>query len=173
MFSRFGASNEQPGGIHPPIWPDNLKDLFRYDLPHIPEQSERQSVVTQDWFSIGTYRSIPDKFNLAVRLLYEAGSDPNALGLNFLSGSTFPLALPPAVAKGVFESGPRCFSTLGTNVRMRDEVASRLTAAMSANFTAQPSTAQALAGLQVTFAIDFYAFKDAPDLVPLLIEANF
>lgn len=25
MLSRFGRSDEQPGGIHPPIWPNNLK----------------------------------------------------------------------------------------------------------------------------------------------------
>lgn len=25
MFSRFGSSDEQPGGIHPPIWPDSKK----------------------------------------------------------------------------------------------------------------------------------------------------
>ncbi|CAO1618694.1 unnamed protein product [Parajaminaea phylloscopi] len=182
MLSRFGHSDEQPGGIHPPIWPNNYKGLFSYDLP-----SKGQRVTTQDWFSIGSLRYLDDKFGLVTSLLAsDAAHNGSTLALNFCSASTFPLALPPAVAKGI--KGPRCLAVRGMNVRLRDYVAGFLAAqsngagrsssdpdghhddAAAAAAAARPG---AHAGMQAVFALDFYGFAEAIDLVPLLIEANF
>lgn len=170
LFSRFGSSQEQPGGICPPIWPNNYKGLFSYDLP-----THGQKVTTQDWFSIGSLRYLDDKFELVKELL-ESGAtrEPYTLALNFCSASTFPLALPPAVAKGI--KGPRCLAVTGINVRVRDYVAAKLAASLdeesaAAKVSAPFATAQQ--GLQAVFALDFFDYADAIDLVSLLIESNF
>ncbi|SOV03472.1 related to 1-phosphatidylinositol phosphodiesterase precursor [Ustilago sp. UG-2017a] len=55
LLSRFGSSTSQPGGIHPPIWPDSSPTPFAYTLP------DGCKVVTQDWYNIGSLSAIPTK----------------------------------------------------------------------------------------------------------------
>lgn len=164
MFSRFGRADEQPGGIHPPVWPNNLRGLFNYDLP-----VTGQKVTTQDWFSIGTVWQVKNKFKLVTELLEnEAAREPNTLALNFCSASTFPLALPPVVSKGLLSRGPRWLGVTGINVRLRDYIATVLARSLA------PNDQGHVAGqLQAILALDYFDFADAQDLVPLLIEANF
>lgn len=94
LISRFGTSDSQPGGIHPPIWPDSSPTPFSYTLP------DNSTVITQDWYNIASLSAIPRKISLITNLLIQSGSDPTILGLNFTNGSSFPFALPPWVAKG-------------------------------------------------------------------------
>lgn len=178
LFSRFGAADEDKvGGIHPPIWPDNHKGVFDYTLP-----LSAQRVYTQDWYHIPSTSAIPTKYELALDLLGQAGSNPLDLGLNFTSGGSVPWAFPYLIAKG-FREEPRkimaCLSRRGMNSLMRDWVATLLfdtpkkaSSSSSTRNEVGPGYA-ATPGLQATFAIDFYDWVNASDLVPLLIEANF
>lgn len=138
---------------------------------------------TQDWYHIGSLSSIPRKFELICDLMDQGGRDPSTLALDFCNGSSVPWALPPSVAKGWLDDGSivqRCstlLATRGVNPRLRDRVADIMAAASSsphAHSGREEKLNQALDGLMVTFAIDFYAEPAAAsDLVPLLIEANF
>lgn len=173
MFSRFGESNEdRVGGIHPPIWPNNQKGIWEYTLP-----LSRQKVKTQDWFNIGSTSNIPVKFELASQLLDEAGADPDVFALDFISGATFPRATPPVVAKGWWETGPKCIGIEGMNRRMVDLIAGKLMqqayGSKEKEAAQGPRRTAATPGLQACYAIDFYAYENAASLISLLIEANF
>lgn len=174
LFSRFGHGDSQPGGVHPPIWPDNHEGTFSYTLP------SGSLINTQDWYNIGSWRSIPRKWELAVQLLQESGNRPDVFALNFISCASFPLATPPMTAKGSF-----AMRVKGMNVRLLDHVVDVLgqqaeqrardeggdkTAPAAA---AVAAAATAIAGLQACFAIDFYDYDGAAALIPLLIQANF
>lgn len=168
MFSRFGESNEdRVGGIHPPIWPNNQKGVWEYTLP-----LSGQKVKTQDWFNIGSASKIPVKFELASQLLDEAGADPDVFALDFISGATFPRATPPVVAKGWWETGPKCIGIEGMNRRMVDLVANKLMG-QPRGLVQGVRRSAATPGLQACYAIDFYGYENAASLIPLLIEANF
>lgn len=183
-----------------------------------------QTVRTQDWYDVGSLSSLGDKEVLIETLCSQGGTDPAALALNYCNGSSFPLALPPAVAKGFLGSDGSAaaaaahtapykahllavtqpLAVQGVNVRVRDFVAGTLHAqgrngtaaavptksAMHAENAAESTRRRhlndrfvtngtvatatptaAVEGLRVTFALDYYSF--VPDLVPLLIEANF
>ncbi|PWN22995.1 PLC-like phosphodiesterase [Microstroma glucosiphilum] len=172
MFSRFGESNEdRVGGIHPPIWPNNEKGVWEYTLP-----LSGQKVKTQDWFNIGSSSNIPVKFDLASQLLDEAGADPDVFALDFISGATFPRATPPVVAKGWWETGPKCIGIEGMNRRMVDLIAGKLMQTSGESEKEHVQGARRTAaqpGLQACYAIDFYGYENAASLIPLLIEANF
>lgn len=132
---------------------------FSYTLP------SKQVVGTQDWYDIGSLSSLSDKFGLMQKLLTSSGSDPSVLSINFANGSSFPFALPPAVAMG-------SLGYQGMNQRIRDYVASIVLASKSAAPPAgkQPFTG-ALKPLMCYFNLDYY--ETTTDLVPLLIQANF
>jgi 1-phosphatidylinositol phosphodiesterase len=160
LVSRFGSSNQQPGGIHPPIWPDSSPTAFSYTLP------DGRSVVTQDWYNIGSLSAIPTKLGLITALLAQTGSNTDVLGLNFTNGSSFPMALPPWVAKGSGDQSAQSagwMSTRGVNALLVDLVAAKL---------ANPQGKRA--GLMNVFALDFF---DQPglnaDLATLIVQANF
>lgn len=117
--------------------------------------------------------------SLIERLCQQSGSDSAVFSLNYCNGSSFPLALPPAVAKGFLDNGTlspmerspvmRFLATQGVNVLLRDFVADSL-------FKVAPRkpASGAVDGLKVTFALDYYNEpKGAADCVSLLIEANF
>ncbi|PWN30799.1 PLC-like phosphodiesterase [Jaminaea rosea] len=189
LFSRFGGGNDQPGGIHPPIWPDNFKGHFAYSLP-----TAGQGVVTQDWYKIGgSYKEIPTKFGLATELLTldhpaplsnpdgtprdpsekpasgpGPASDPTKLVINFLSASSVPLALPPLIAKGfgwTSKAVPPCLRVQGMNSKMAGWVADRLVAEATAPGKAEGKEEHvgALDNLQCTFPTDFYDDDTLPD----------
>lgn len=163
LFSRFGHWNTQPGGIHPTNWPDNHEGTFSYTLPG----SLGQKINTQDWYNIGCWRFIPRKFELVKQLLTESASDPETFALDFISCAHFPLATPPLTAKGWWESGPSKLRIQGMNSRLLDLVADTLAG------RPQHSADVATPGLQACFAIDFYGYDGAAQLIPLLIQANF
>ncbi|KDN39389.1 PLC-like phosphodiesterase [Tilletiaria anomala UBC 951] len=167
LMSRYGSSSDQPGGIHPSIWPNSEKDIFSYIIP------SGQKVETQDWYNVGTLGSLGDKFQLMQKLLSSSGSDPNTLSINFANGSSFPLALPPSVAMGAL-------GYTGMNKRILDYVANQLLQASRTSPLAALGEKGAVAPLpwngatnplKCIFNLDYY--ETTPDLVPLLIQANF
>ncbi|PWN53716.1 PLC-like phosphodiesterase, partial [Violaceomyces palustris] len=156
LLSRFGRGDEQPGGIHPPIWPNSSKEIFSYKLP------SGQTVETQDWYDISSLSNLDSKQELIERLLVSSGSDPEILSLNFCSASSFPLALPPFAAKGFLTGGPKCLSKRGINSRLFDVICDRLRRIPTSNF------------LMCVFLLDYFEEPEASkDLVSLMIEANF
>ncbi|MCO5566244.1 hypothetical protein L7F22_019920 [Adiantum nelumboides] len=168
MLSRFviDKSYAFPGGISPPIWPNSFKGVFDYTLP------TGQKVITQDWYDIGSLSQLDTKFSLIEQLSKESRAG-DTFALNYTNGSSFPFALPPAVAKGFLDDGTRTSSsnniiaTQGINIRVLNFVA-------DLHFDSGPKTASTLPGLQVTWAIDYYDEpKGAQDLIKLLIAANF
>ncbi|CBQ69076.1 related to 1-phosphatidylinositol phosphodiesterase precursor [Sporisorium reilianum SRZ2] len=162
LISRFGSSDSQPGGFHPPIWPDSSPTPFSYTLP------DNTTVWTQDWYNIASLSAIPTKLALVTGLLTQCGSDPTALGLNFTNGSSFPFALPPWVAKGTGDQskaagGGGWLQNIGVNALLVDLVASRL-----------KEGAGKRAGLMNVFAMDFFDQTDlGADLASLMVQANF
>ncbi|GAK66430.1 PLC-like phosphodiesterase [Moesziomyces antarcticus] len=160
LVSRFGSSNQQPGGIHPPIWPDSSPTAFSYTLP------DGRTVVTQDWYNIGSLSAIPTKLGLITALLTQTGANTDVLGLNFTNGASFPMALPPWVAKGSGDQSAQTagwMSTRGVNALLVDMLAGKL---------ANPQGKRA--GLMNIFALDFFDQPGLPaDLATLIVQANF
>ncbi len=124
LFSRFGeAGTGWPGGdenglgIHPTSWPDSLKQGFEW---HVRDGT---TVRTHDWYNIGSFLSIPEKFVLAMSNLLvrpstseiESEKKKPTLRISYTSAFTFPLALPPLVAVGM-KWGP--FGWRGINHRV-------------------------------------------------------
>lgn len=166
MLSRFVIDKSYgfPGGISPPIWPNSFKGVFDYTLP------SGQKVITQDWYDIGSLSQLDTKFALIQQLSKESAAG-DMFSLNYTNGSSFPFALPPAVAKGFLDDGTKAMSTVlatqGINVRLKNFVA-------DIHFDSGTNARATLPGLQVTWAIDYYDEpKGAQDLIPLLISANF
>ncbi|PWY98028.1 PLC-like phosphodiesterase [Testicularia cyperi] len=169
LVSRFGKSNEQPGGIHPLIWPDSSSSIFSYQLP------SSQTVLTQDWYNISSLSSIPAKLALVAQLFQQAGHLPDVLALNFTNASSFPFALPPFAAKGLGDqtrepdaaAKKSCFQVLGINALLVDLLADRL------KLDTKAANLQR-AGLMNVVGLDFYDQDGlGADLAGLLIDANF
>ncbi|KIJ69662.1 hypothetical protein HYDPIDRAFT_80179 [Hydnomerulius pinastri MD-312] len=101
MFSRFGNDGFEwengAIGIHPPLWPDSEKEGFAWEC-------QGTLVRTQDWYSIPSFLSIPEKVTLSTEILIPppiSPSSPNpALSISFMSASSIPLAFPPTIACG-------------------------------------------------------------------------
>jgi 1-phosphatidylinositol phosphodiesterase len=147
---------------------------FQYEL-----RGSHQVVQTQDWYDIGSLSAIPDKVALIKQLCQESGSNGQVLSLNYCNGSSFPFALPPAVAKGFLDDGTmmgeeksslmRLLAREGVNSQVRDFVANVL----FSNVSPLPRQG-AVDELKIVWALDYYNEpKGAADLVPILIEANF
>ncbi|TKY88971.1 hypothetical protein EX895_002212 [Sporisorium graminicola] len=164
LISRFGSSDSQPGGIHPPIWPDSSATAFNYTLP------DGTAVWTQDWYNISSLSAIPQKLALVTALLTQCGNDPATLGLNFTNGSSFPFALPPWVAKGTGDqskaaAGGGWLQNIGVNALLVDLVATRLKGGAGV---------QQRAGLMNVIAMDFFDQNNlGADLTSLMVQANF
>ncbi|EIW85462.1 PLC-like phosphodiesterase [Coniophora puteana RWD-64-598 SS2] len=100
MFSRFGNGTGWANGlmgIHPTTWPDSDKSGFSWNCGDT-------LVRTADWFvyNIISLYSIPEKVKGCTDLLYPPLDTPSpALNIVFFSASSFPLALPPSVARGL------------------------------------------------------------------------
>jgi 1-phosphatidylinositol phosphodiesterase len=60
--------------------------------------------------------AIPEKVTLSTRILLPPDDDTNPLNITYLSAATFPLALPPIVAKGF--GWPGVFGVEGVNARV-------------------------------------------------------
>ncbi|KAL0564936.1 hypothetical protein V5O48_017101, partial [Marasmius crinis-equi] len=96
MFSRFNGWDDvwpqAKVGMHPTTWPDSAREGFEWDCAGT-------TVRTHDWYSIPSFLSIPEKVELATRILVPPESKPT-LSIAFLSASSFPLAAPPTIAQG-------------------------------------------------------------------------
>ncbi|EIN08032.1 PLC-like phosphodiesterase [Punctularia strigosozonata HHB-11173 SS5] len=101
MFSRFGGDGaEWEGGleglgIHPSNWPDSEKWGFTWNC-------KNTLVRTHDWYRIPSFLSIPEKVELATRILLPPANEPPTpcLNITYLSASSLPLAMPPTIARG-------------------------------------------------------------------------
>ncbi|SPO41075.1 uncharacterized protein PSFLO_06557 [Pseudozyma flocculosa] len=171
LISRFGTSREQPGGIHPPIWPNSSPLSFRYTLP------SGQVVETQDWYDIGSLALVPTKMQRIWDLLQSSGRSDDVWSLNFTSASSFPLALPPFVATGWREgaSTVRCASVQGVNARLLDGLCQAFCAELdSEGGRGDGGMGMGMGmgmGWKATFALDY--FHHPPGLVEALVAANF
>lgn len=149
---------------------------FEYQL-----RGSKQTVQTQDWYDIGSLSAIPEKMSLIEKLCEQSGSNDTIFSLNYCNGSSFPFALPPAVAKGFLDNGTllrqersslvQMFATEGVNSQLRNFIAAKLFTNPSKSHT---TSSGAVDGLKIVWALDYYNEpKGAMDLVSLLIEANF
>jgi 1-phosphatidylinositol phosphodiesterase len=121
LFSRFGDDGAgwpqglEGLGIHPTTWPDSKKEGFEWVL-------KTTRVRTQDWhvffvfvfvfeslkektkwcrYAIPSTAAMSEKFALGTANLLPPRNSPEPiLPITYFSGSSFPLALPPTVAKG-------------------------------------------------------------------------
>ncbi|KAF9244226.1 PLC-like phosphodiesterase [Melanogaster broomeanus] len=98
MFSRFGGDGDgwENGaiGIHPPLWPDSLKQGFYWECPGTLVQ-------IQDWYAIPSFLSIPEKTSLSTEILIPPPKSAiPTLSISFLSASSIPFAFPPIIARG-------------------------------------------------------------------------
>lgn len=193
LFSRFGVSKGWENGfegmgIHPTMWPDSNKSGFSWNC-------KDTLVVTNDWYNIGNFFSIPEKASLAAQNLVVINDPPMpVLPISFFSASTFPLALPSLVARG--SGWPSIgMGVEGVNSKLggwlieviagdcqplieQDEEDMSLEklgrgkqsiSVLATEIPIPPPEAQ----MKGWALLDYYASPEAGDLVPLLIEANF
>ncbi|CEH19285.1 E, plc [Ceraceosorus bombacis] len=117
------------------------------------------------------------KVELIGTLLDKKRADGPSLALNFCNGSSFPLALPPIVARGI--SNPPCVRVQGMNHRLLLLLEQHLDSPSRPSPTSEGKTLAAAAaaakrGLACIFAIDFFeADLIAQQVVRLIILANF
>ncbi|THH29636.1 hypothetical protein EUX98_g4550 [Antrodiella citrinella] len=160
MFSRFGGdSNGWKGGlegmgIHPTTWPDSKKTGFTWEC-------KNTLVQTHDWYSIPSFLNIPEKVDLATRILLPPTHDlpTPTLNITFFSAASFPLGLPPAIARG-FGWPKLGFGVEGVNSRVGTWLLSLLSA------VDEPR-------VRGWAFMDFYQDPEDNAIVPLLVECNF
>ena len=160
MFSRFGGDGNgwkgglEGMGIHPTTWPDSRKDGFTWNC-------KNTIVRTHDWYSIPSFLSIPEKVDLATHILLPPSSDlpTPILNISFFSASSFPLSLPPTIARG-FGWPSLGFGVEGVNSRVGTWLLSVL------GDKDQPR-------VRGWAFMDFYRDPEDNAVVPLLVECNF
>jgi len=166
MFSRFGgngagwAGGLEGMGIHPTRWPDNEKEGFVWSC-------KNTLVKTQDWYEIPSFLSIPEKVELATKILVT----PNVpaiptLAISFFSAASFPLALPTTVARG-FGWPQAGFGVEGANSRFGFWLLNTLTGEINGE-------KGSISGHKVTgwTLMDFFEDPEDRAVIPLLIECN-
>ncbi|KAL5533395.1 hypothetical protein ACEPAF_5171 [Sanghuangporus sanghuang] len=158
MLSRFGGDGSgwenglEGMGIHPTTWPDSLKEGFQWTC-------KDTLVRTSDWYNIPSFFSIPDKVSLATAVLLppSTGYTQPTLNISFFSAGSFPLALPPVVAKG-FGFPAWKLGVEGVNARLGEWLLQNLS----------PSSSATPRGWVFT---DFFITPSG--VAPLLVECNF
>jgi len=181
LFSRFGEDGSawpeglEGIGIHPHMWPDSRKEGFEWDL-------KGTRVRTHDWYSIGSFLSIPEKAKLAtMNLVPSIGSDRPVLPITFFSAVNVPLALPPIVAKG-FGWPDWGIGFYGVNALLGKWLLEEIgTTTNCVNRCKKTSVDRDLEKNEDSFAeeprirgwtfMDYYS--EPGDVVPLLVECNF
>ncbi|KAJ8482133.1 hypothetical protein ONZ51_g5566 [Trametes cubensis] len=180
MLSRFGGNGDgwenglEGLGIHPTAWPDSSREWFTWTL-------KGTLVRTQDWYNIPSFLSIPEKTELATRILLPPPDNaPNpVLNITFLSAASFPLAFPPLVAKGI--GWPRWgFGIEGVNGRaglwLLNQLGGPRTAPESDNNDEQrDEVSRQVDDVRIRgwALMDYYAEPDYGAVVPLLVECNY
>ncbi|KAH8106755.1 PLC-like phosphodiesterase [Cristinia sonorae] len=159
MFSRFGVDGRawkgglEGMGIHPLTWPDSKKHGFTWDC-------KNTLVRTHDWYNIPSFLSIPEKVDLATRLLLPPRNDlpTPTLSITFFSAAS-PLSLPPTVARGL--GWPHLgFGIEGVNSRVGTWLLELLGGAHEPR-------------IRGWAFMDFYTYPEDNAIVPLLVECNF
>ncbi len=154
---------------HTPTPPTDPPHSFTYELP------SGQKVVTQDWYDVGGLRALDAKESLVRKCLDEGGRDAATLGLNFTSGSSFPFALPPSVAKGAFGYRGMNERLMGLLADLMMQRAAKSQSEQRATAATAPAPAGSWTGamqpLMNIINLDYY--DSQAQLVPLLIQANF
>ncbi|KAG5652017.1 hypothetical protein H0H81_006599 [Sphagnurus paluster] len=170
LFSRFGRDGEgweggrEGLGIHPLRWPDSEKSGFSW-------QCKDTLVRTHDWYNLPSFLAIPEKFRLASQILLPPVNSPPmpTLSITYMSAASFPLALPPTVAKGVGWPSLR----LGV-----EGINSRFAAWLLNHFTREngdtPGDKKGGEGPRIRgwVLMDYYDQPTAA-LTPLLVECNY
>ncbi|KIY66050.1 PLC-like phosphodiesterase [Cylindrobasidium torrendii FP15055 ss-10] len=163
LLSRFGGdgSGWEGGleglGIHPTRWPNSAREGFEWTC-------KGTTVRTQDWYNIPSFLDIPEKVDKAVGVLLPPPGDKSTLSISYFSAASFPLALPPTVAKG-FGWPKAGFGVEGVNSRVGRWLLDRLAVCADIEEKDQPR----IRGWALT---DFFQDPESA-LVPLLIECNY
>jgi len=169
MFSRFGGDGAgwEGGldgmGIHPTKWPDSSKEGFVWGCKDI-------LVKTQDWYEIPSFLSIPEKVEVATKILVTPNDGPMTptLAISFFSAASFPLAFPTTVARG-FGWPQAGFGVEGVNSRVGHWLIDALTGKMKG----ERGTTIPCSKVTGWTLMDFFEDPEDRAIVPLLIECNF
>jgi 1-phosphatidylinositol phosphodiesterase len=121
-------------------------------------------------YSIPSFLSIPEKMALSTQNLIMPPVEPTipTLAISFFSASSFPLALPTTIARGVGWSGVG-FGFEGVNRR----VGSWLLEILSASGTRGEKAEASAPKIRGWTFMDFYDDPVDQGVVPLLVECNF
>lgn len=157
----FGRIHPKPdlngivlGRLSEPMTGTVLLRSYQFCLDHLPR------------YSIGTFLSIPEKVYLATRILLPPSDDTHPLNITYLSAATFPLALPPTVAKGWGIGG--WFGFEGVNSRFGQWVLGLLTSENDERRYSPPIVAQTksfASGNGDTASISASLFADTAETV--------
>ncbi|KAF8061643.1 PLC-like phosphodiesterase [Lyophyllum atratum] len=173
LFSRFGGNGEgwEDGweglGMHPLHWPDSEKFAFSW-------QCKETLVRIHDWYKIPSFLAIPEKVSLAAQILLPPPNNPPmpTLSITFLSASSFPLAMPPTVAKG-FGWPKLGFGIEGVNSRFAQWILNNLA---GDGETVNPALDEKVLNEDLRIRgwalMDFYNEPESA-LTPLLVECNY
>ncbi|KZT20266.1 PLC-like phosphodiesterase [Neolentinus lepideus HHB14362 ss-1] len=178
MFSRFGGDGTgweggtEGLGMHPTNWPDSEKMGFTWPC-------KNTLVRTQDWYAIPSFLSIPEKVELSTKILLSPERNPPVptLSITYFSAASFPLGLPPTIARGFGWPGVG-LGVEGVNSRVgkwlldmlsqdsRDHDCNDLEKGRGRSGTDGPR-------LRGWAFIDFYTDPVEHGVVPLLVECNY
>jgi len=174
LFSRFGDSGAgwEDGpegiGIHPPIWPNSVKEGFSWNC-------KDTLVRTHDWYDVPSFLSIPEKLTRSREILLPPPNNPPVpvLSIAFFSAASFPLALPPTIANGLGwpEWG---LGIEGVNSRVGRWLLSMLGSTKETSAGPGKSHKHDISDTRIRgwAFMDFFAQSEDP-VVPLLVECNY
>ncbi|TFK46025.1 PLC-like phosphodiesterase [Heliocybe sulcata] len=178
MFSRFGDDgNGWEGGteglgMHPTNWPDSEKLGFTWPC-------KNTIVRTHDWYAIPSFLSIPEKVELSTNILLPPEDNPPVptLSITYFSAASFPLGLPPTIARGFGWPGVG-LGTEGVNSRVgkwlldtlgqdpREQTSGDLEKGQHRRIMDGPR-------LRGWAFLDFYTDPVEHGVIPLLVECNY
>ncbi|KAF9533576.1 PLC-like phosphodiesterase [Crepidotus variabilis] len=177
LLSRFGGDGSawpegfEGIGIHPTTWPDSRKEGFEWEL-------KGTRVRTHDWYAIPTFMSIPEKMQRGTaNLLPPQPLTQPLLPITFFSAASFPLSLPPVIAKG-FGMPKLGFGIEGVNSRLGkwllDQIGG-ISPPTIANEGAKPNHQDVKEEPRIRgwSFLDYFADPEEGQVVPLLVECNF
>jgi 1-phosphatidylinositol phosphodiesterase len=132
-------------------------------------------------YGIPSFWSIPEKVRLASdNLLVPAGNTKPVLPFSYFSAASFPLALPPVVAKG-FGWPKWGMGVEGVNTKLGAWLLDKLASPSSIEDLRRQSESEKVEyskrviepRIRGWSMLDYYTEPGAGDIVPLLVECNF